>query len=168
MQYNLLWIGSKIQLPLFVSFCVFCNERNFNVKTKHKSAEIAQWRSECPWFNPGFRRHVHFLSSWNIFFIQAFTRTCWSRDQKKPTLQTHFYISILKNYSMFFDANYDTSYQQRVFLCPIWKFSLFNFDYLPSSFQFLTKKVKIGVVLYITRCRTQNCTKIIWSEERMR
>ena len=168
MPYNLLWIGSEIQLQLFASVFVFCKERNFSVKTKHKSAEIAQWRSECPWFNPGFRRHVHFLSSWNIFFIQAFTRTCWSRDQKKPTLLTHFYISILKNYSIFLDANDDTSYQHTFFFVPYGKVSLFNFDYLLSSFQFLTKKFNIGFLLYVTRCRTQNCTEIIWSEERMR
>ena len=54
------------------------------------------------------------------------------------------------------------------FFVPYGKFSLFNFDYLPSSFQFLTKKFNIGVNLYVTRYRTQNCTEIIWSEERMR
>ena len=59
-------------------------------------------------------------------------------------------------------------YQQRVFYVPYGKFSLFNFDYFPSSFKFLTKKFNIGVVLYVTPCRTQNCTEIIGSEERMR
>ena len=111
MQYNLLWICSEIQLPHFVrvrfAFCVSAWKYT-QISPNSSVGRASDWRSESPWFNPGFRRHVHFLSSWNIFFIQAFTRTCWSRDQKKPTLLTHFYISILKNYSIFFDANDDT------------------------------------------------------------
>ena len=97
MQYNLLWIGSKIQLPLFVSVCVFCKERNFNVKINHKSAEIAQLGERqtedlnVPCSIPGFGNMFIFLHHAKFLLFRLLQELVGQQSEKSSTSDALLY-----------------------------------------------------------------------------
>ena len=173
MQYNLLWIGPEIQLPLFLSVCVFSKERNFNVKINHQIAEIAQLGERqtedlnVPSSIPGFGNMFIFLNPAKKFF-QALQELVGQQSEKNQHFWRTFILVFWKTIRFPSLATMKHDINNAFFFVTYGKFSLFNFDYLLRSFQFLTKKFNISDVLYVTRCRTQNCREIIGSEERMR
>ena len=146
MQYNFLWICSEIQLQLLIRVCVFCKGRNFSVKTKHKSAEIAQLGERqtedlnVPSSIPGFGNMFIFLHHAQIFF-QALQELVGQQSEKNQHFIRTFVLVFWKTIrfpslpTLIHDIN------NAFFFVPYGKFSLFNFDYLPSSFQFLTKNL---------------------------
>ena len=125
------------------------------------------WRSEGPWFNPGFQQHVHFLSSCTNFCYSSSTTTCWSRHRKNQHFW-HTFILVFWKTIRFPSLQTVTWYKQRAFYVQYGKFSLFNFNHLPKSFQFLTERFNISVASYVIGFRTQNCREIMRCEERMR
>ena len=116
----------KNLLVHFLLRFAFSVKGDFSLKTKQKSAEIAQVGERetenlnFPGSIPGFGDIFIFFHHENLFLFKVLQELV-GQETKKPILLTHFYISILKNYSICFLANDDTSYQQRVFLCPIWQ-----------------------------------------------
>ena len=83
------------------------------MKTKHKSAEIAQLGERqtedlnVPSSIPGFGNMFIFLHHAQIFF-QALQELVGQQSEKNQHFMTHFCTSILKNYSISFVANADT------------------------------------------------------------
>ena len=173
MQYNLLWIGSEIQSPLFVRVCVFCKGRDFSVKTKHKSAEIAQLGERqtedlnVPGSIPGFGNMFFFFHHENFFLFKLLQELVGQETKKSRHFWRTFILVFWKTIRFASLQTMIHHMNNAFFFVPYGKFSLFNFDYLLSSFQILTKKFNIRDVLYATRCRTQNCREIMGSEERM-
>ena len=88
MQYNLLSIGSEIQLPLFVSVFVFFKGPNFNVKINHKSAGIAQLGERqtedlnVPGSMPGFGNLCISFIMQNLFY-SGFSKNMLVKKPKK-------------------------------------------------------------------------------------
>ena len=79
----------------------------------HKSAEIVQLGERQTedlnvWFNPGFRKHIHFLSSCTIFFLFKLLRELVGQETENTNFSDELFISILKNYSISFVANAHT------------------------------------------------------------